>query len=376
VRLRECFTVVLISGASAVAFAQSGSSPWAGEWGIFKQMPSTDVRRYEGRGLSISECAEQHCAFSVLVENKVGHGNATGLLQVYSGTEAVAHLLSGNKEYCSLRMTLDPRQPAINVQQDAGDCSYFETPGATFVQSYALHARDSYVFYDTTACFAAVDPAMLTLCTSKELSEQQTKWQLLFYKVADLGEQRSGLAEGVQKQAAQDGLMQNCDSAGQIAKCLRDGFAQSTKELEARQAAWLEGVTAPGDPGKAAEAAAAIVGSYQRSFPNGDVQGADFLSTDTLKVTELANNAIHYSLELQFYNGHECSLEGTANYRRAGFFVDQQKTDQPKFPLCVFEILPDENGVKFRDPTGACKMMSCGERGGYNGAQFSFKDRR
>ena len=375
-RLRECFTVVLMSCASAVAFAQSASSRWAGEWGIFKQMPSTDVRRFEGHGLSISDCAEQHCAFSVLVENKIGHGNATGFLQVYSGTEAVAHLLVSKKEYCSLRMTLDPRQPSINVRQDAGDCSYFETPGATFLQSYAFHARESYVFYDTAACLAAVDPAMLTLCTSKELFEQQSKWQLLFYKVADLGEQRSGLAEGVQEQAAQDSLMQNCDSAGQVAECLTDGFAQSTNELEARQAAWLEGVTAPGDPGKAAQAAAAIAGSYRRSFPNGDVQGDDFLSTDTLKITELPNNAIHYSLELQFYNGHECSLEGTANYRRAGFFADQQKTDQPKFPLCVFEILPMADGVKFADPTGACKMMSCGERGGYNGAQFSFKDRR
>lgn len=171
-------------------------------------------------------------------------------------------------------------------------------------------------------------------------------------------------------------MTQNCDSAGEIAKCLTDDFAQSTKELEARQAAWLEGVTAPGNPGKAAQAATAIVGSYRHSFPNSDVQGDNFLSTDTLKITELPDNAIHYSLELQFYNGHECSLEGTANFRRAGFFVDQQKTDQLKFPLCVLEILPDENGVKIADPTGACKMMSCGERGGYNGAQFSFKDRR
>jgi hypothetical protein len=90
VRLRECFAVLLISYTSARAYAQSASSPWAGEWGIFKQTPSTDVRRFEGHGLSISDCAEQHCASSVLVENKVGHGNATGVLQVHSDTEAVA----------------------------------------------------------------------------------------------------------------------------------------------------------------------------------------------------------------------------------------------------------------------------------------------
>lgn len=273
-------------------------------------------------------------------------------------------------------MTLDPTQLSINVRQDAGNCSYFETPGATFVKSYALHSRESYVFYDTAACFAAVDPAMLTLCSSKELSEQQSKWQLLFYQVADLGQQRSGSAEGAQKQVVQDSLMENCDSAGQVAGCLTNGFAHSTKELKAHQAAWLEGVTAPGNPSKAAQAMAAITGSYRHSFPNGDVQGDNFLSTDTLKITDLSDNSIHYSVQLEFFNGHECSLEGTANYRRAGFFVDQQKTDQPKFPLCIFEILADENGVKFADPTGACKMISCGERGGYNGAHFSFKDRQ
>lgn len=97
VPLHKCLILVLILYASAVAFAQSASSPWAGEWGSFKQMPSKDVLHFEGHGLSISDCAEQHCAFSVLVENKVGHGNATGLLHVYSGTEAVAHLLSGKK---------------------------------------------------------------------------------------------------------------------------------------------------------------------------------------------------------------------------------------------------------------------------------------
>jgi hypothetical protein len=77
----------------ARACAQSASSPWTGEWGTFQQTLSTDVRQFKGHGLSISDCAEQHCAFSVLVENKIGHGNASGFLQVYSGTEAVAHLL-------------------------------------------------------------------------------------------------------------------------------------------------------------------------------------------------------------------------------------------------------------------------------------------
>ena len=375
-RSRECFAVVLILCAGAKACAQSASSPWTGEWGTFEQMPSTDIRQFQGHGLSISDCAEQHCAFSVLLQNKIGHGNATGFLQVYSGTEAVAHLLSGKKEYCSLRLTLNLRQSSITVGQDAGDCSYFETAGASFVETYPLHSRDGYVASDSAACFAAVEPALLAICTSKELSEKQSKWQLLFYEVADLGEQRSGLAEMTQEQAAQDSLLRGCNGARQVADCLMSAFAQSGKELKARKAAWLEGVTAPGDPGKAAQAAAAIAGSYRHSFPNGDVQGNNFLSTDTLEITELPNDAIHYSLELQFYNGHECLLEGTATYRRAGFFVDQRQTDQPKFPLCVFEILPKEDGVKFADPTGACKMMSCGERGGYNGAQFSFKDRR
>lgn len=45
-------------------------------------------------------------------------------------------MLSGKKEYCSLRLTLNPTQSSITVGLDAGDCSYFETPGASFVQTY------------------------------------------------------------------------------------------------------------------------------------------------------------------------------------------------------------------------------------------------
>jgi hypothetical protein len=78
VRLRECFVVVLMLCTGVVACAQSAFSPWTGEWGTFKQTPSIDVRRFEGHGLSIGDCAEQHCAFSVLVEKKIGHGKATG----------------------------------------------------------------------------------------------------------------------------------------------------------------------------------------------------------------------------------------------------------------------------------------------------------
>ena len=135
-------------------------------------------------------------------------------------------------------------------------------------------------------------------------------------------------------------------------------------------------MTAPGDPGNAAKTAAAIAGKYRHSFPNSDVQGDNFLSADTLAIKMLPNQAIAYDVELEFYNGHECSLKGTATYRRAGFFVDQQKTGEPASPLCVFEIRPQDDGVQLLDPTGACKRISCGERGGYNGAHFRFRDRR
>ena len=369
-----CLLLALLRpGANAQSETQSAA--WTGEWGSFRPGLHGYFPQPDGRGLTLSNCSGQHCDLSLVVQNDAGHGDAHGFAELLQPTEAIAHLTEGKQEYCTLRLTRNPQQPSITVRTGTGDCSYFLTPGASFQQTYPLHTRDIFVADDVASCFSASAPASLALCTDKSLLEQDRQWQRLFLEVEDLFPSSKDAAM-TRERAAENSLASSCNAASEVKPCLTDAFAHSSAALQAREAAWLDSVTAPGDPGAARKAADGLRGTYRHSFQNGDVQGDTFLSTNTLKIDLRPDNSIHYNVHLEFYNGHECSIEGTARFRRAGFFVDQQKTDQPNFPLCVFELRATHDGVQLVDPTGACKMTTCGMRGGYNGAEFLFKERR
>jgi len=364
-----CVNAVLLS-------AQDKDLSWSGEWGSFVSAQSAHGVRYQGAGVSISGCEQQRCNFAIQVENGNDHGAAKGYLEVQSPTSAVAHLVALEEEHCTLRLTQLPSASAIEVRVGQGDCRYFLTSGANFTGSYGLHSRDGYVSDDLPSCFAATSPAKLALCRSEKLVESQRQWLHQYWRVAEVSEP-SGGEELLQEHAAEEKIQSGCEEKSQemLETCLATAYSRSREELESRMAAWRTSVLEPGDSEEAAAKAKAIAGRYRRHFANGDIAGDHFTSTDKMTITALGKNAIHFDLELEFYNGHECSLEGKANYSRAGFFVFQQKSESEEDPECIFEIIPGKDGVKLNDPTGGCKLMSCGARGGYNGAEFLFHQR-
>ncbi|MFL5034807.1 MAG: hypothetical protein ACJ8EC_07280, partial [Microvirga sp.] len=62
---------------------------------------------------------------------------------------------------------------------------------------------------------------------------------------------------------------------------------------------------APVDIGK-------LEGVYRRSFRNGDISGAKFTSTDVLEILAVEKGRAYFRTELNFFNGHLCSLAGIA----------------------------------------------------------------
>jgi hypothetical protein len=346
---------------------------WEGEWGSFVRVSSAKGTSSLGRGLSISDCKAERCDFSVKVQEKTDYGNASGYVDIQSATSAIVHLIAFNEEHCTLALELAATEEAIEVKPRSGDCTYFLTPGASFEHRYPLHSRDHYVGEDVPACFLSSTPARQALCTSQALADQVKDWLLLYLRVAELDSQPDELTHG---RNARDEIVAGCNRASDVGSCLQIGFAKSTQQLEARQSVWLASVTDSGDPARAESEAQAIRGSYRHSFRNGDVDGDHFTSTDRLDIAPLSDHTIRFSVDLQFYNGHECSIDGIAKFAKPGFFVFQDK-DEDAGPLgCVLEIIPGKAGVTLADPTGGCKRISCGERGGYGGAAFSFKDRR
>ncbi|GGA63301.1 hypothetical protein GCM10011507_13690 [Edaphobacter acidisoli] len=359
--------------AAGISCAQDAASAWVGEWGAF-QAASMNGTRYSGAGLSISNCAAGRCEFAIQVmKSDGGNGGAKGFLALQSPTMAVAHLVSFGEEHCTLQLALSAAAPEIEVRPGGGDCSYYQTPGVKFEGKFPLHSRVHYVDDEIASCFAAASKVKLALCRNEQLSKQKTQWMIQYLQVQELSDV-SAAEELNREGVAEAALFAGCEHAAVVDGCLRDAFSKSQRELEARMQAWHDTVTEPGDPVVAAVKAKEIAGRYRRRFANGDVTGDHFTSIDKMTITALAN-AVDFDLHLEFYNGHECSLKGKATYARAGSFVYLQKSDDAQEPECVFEIVPEKNGVKLKDKTGGCKMMSCGERGGYGGEGFTFKER-
>ncbi|WP_058187444.1 hypothetical protein [Terracidiphilus gabretensis] len=326
------------------------------------------AERYEGAGLSVTDCAGSQCQASFEVLGRTFHGDAKGDLLIEGETQAIVRLGYKEEEKCTLTLKKTSASVSeINVSLRSGDCSYFETPGASFEHSYALRSKATFWGDDIPRCFVGDSRAAEALCASKTLSEQEHTWGALVWEVADLGEPR--LDKSVEEQK----ILKSCDAASDIGACIGTTFSQSTANLLARKNAWIASVTEPGDSEEAKRAIDAIQGSYEHTFQNGDVSGDKYQSTDTLDIRRISDTSIHFDVHLEFYNGHECNREGTAIYRRAGLFAEQEKGDEGK--LCVFEIIPSSKGVQLGDPTGACRLTDCGVRGGYNNAAFSMHEK-
>jgi hypothetical protein len=368
--MRVSIGLVFMAGSIISATAQGPGNEWRGEWGSFVRIPATGriAEHYEGAGLSVTDCAGRRCQVSFEILDRTSHGEAKGELLVESDSEAVARLVFQGVEECTLGMEKTGTwQPSITVKRRTGDCSYFATPGTSFEHTYALRSRTPFYADDIPACFVGEGRATVALCASQAMSEQEHDWVLLVWEVSDLGGPR------LDKNAERARILKSCDAAPDPGTCLTKAFAKSTGKLNARKDAWKASVTEPGNADEAKRAIEAIEGSYRHSFANGDVQGNKFQSTDTLEIKRVSDTSIHVAVHLEFYNGHECNYEGVASYRRAGIFAEQVEDNQGN--LCVFEVVPTTAGVQLADPTGTCKMMYCGMRGGFRGAAFSSQER-
>jgi hypothetical protein len=375
---------VFVGGAGNL-LAQDSASGWTGEWGEHRSIASSGEETY--RELSMADCFDRQCTiFKILnrtesakaprERKECGTVSDKFVLEIQSPTKAVARLRSGEGEKCSLVFErTGTEDPSVVVTAGEGDCSYFCSRNGTFTGTYPLRSKQRFFGIqsqvkafgdDFDACYADATPGRAALCRNKQLSDDEHQW-------ADLFDDVSLLHRDVDRRSALDQIVQNCNAAKEPAVCLSNGFKQSTEELNRRKSDWQETETRAGDPAEAKRKIAAIVGGYQHSHRNGDTSGDTYWTTDTMDIEKVSDRSIRYSLELYFYNGHECSREGEATYTSRGVFLDQEQNDSGD--ICYFEIIPTTAGIKLGDPTEKCRDNSCGNRGTYDHAYFSFKRR-
>ncbi|MGA8939077.1 MAG: hypothetical protein WB439_07925 [Acidobacteriaceae bacterium] len=372
--MRRHLAPLLLLCATALCHAQQ--SPWQGEWGAFSD-PSGSI----GQRLTISDCTGSTCSFSVSARNASGHCDTASKasLTVDSPTEATAALPGESAaQTCNLHLHRDPNHPGITITATGDTCtSYYCTSAAvTFAHTYPQRSTTPYTGWFSDQCFTNA-PARQATCTDPTLAALEKQWLFLYsaYPLAPVPKDTSTFELANQTDAA---LIAHCNSAPNPATCLRTRFTSDLAQMNAKQSSFIDGYTQRGDPATASTLAQKIAGRYRHSFANGDVEGDNYRSTDALTITPIGRASIHFSLHLEFYNGHTCDLSGGALYRKDGSFVFDAAPSNiaPNEPVCHLAIVPTSKGIDLRDLNdNACKNISCGERGGYNGSGFLFSQR-
>jgi len=371
--MRQPLTLVLFLLTAALAHAQQ--SPWQGEWGAF-----TNTSASNGQRLTISDCTATTCTFSVSARKSPNHCDTSSEVSftIVSPTEATATLPGESAtQTCKLQLHRDPTSITLTAAGATCTSYYCTSPTLTFAHTYKQRSSTPYVGPHSDACLSNASPATVATCTDPALAKLEQQWQDLyadFPLAPDPNKDENGYSHAVTVDAA---ILKHCDTAPNPAQCLHDRFTADIALLNANKQAFIAGYTERGDPTAASAVAKKIAGRYRHSFANGDVQGDHYRSTDTLTVAPVGRASIHFDAHLEFYNGHTCDLSGGALYRKNGSFVydDKPSTSNSTDPVCHLGIKPTATGDTFEDYTGGCKMISCGERGGWNGASFTFAER-
>ncbi len=118
-----------------------------------------------------------------------------------------------------------------------------------------------------------------------------------------------------------------------------------------------------------------LAGRYTHSFRNGDVSGARFTSTDTVTIVATGRANAYVDLQLNFFNGHECSIGGMAALEGGRLvYRDPEMRGYDGTP-CRLSLWRDGARLRWDDGPGSCHGY-CGARGGLSDGAMRWTSRR
>jgi hypothetical protein len=125
--------------------------------------------------------------------------------------------------------------------------------------------------------------------------------------------------------------------------------------------------------GRPDQSVASIAGVYKYRFTNGTVAGEEYQSEDILEIVELSPDTAYFRAELEFFNGHSCSIYGMAHWLdRVLHYEEADETGR-----CALRIVVNDKELSFvDDPDAPCRDTHCGMRGGFDGKRFERSGRR
>ena len=117
-----------------------------------------------------------------------------------------------------------------------------------------------------------------------------------------------------------------------------------------------------------------LAGRYSSHFKNGFVTGEKYESDDILEIVPVDATHAYFRFDLQFYNGHSCSLQGIAHavgntlaYREAPTGVDEKR--------CTLTIARKGAKLGWDDGDDTCRAY-CGARGSFSEGSLPWSSKR
>ena len=124
-----------------------------------------------------------------------------------------------------------------------------------------------------------------------------------------------------------------------------------------------------------ATSAAELAGRYTHSFRNGDISGARFTSTDSVVVVATGPSAAYVALDLNFFNGHQCSIGGLASLEDGRLVHRDAEMPNHDGVPCRLSLWRDGTRLRWTDGEGSCRAF-CGARGSLTDGEMRWSSRR
>jgi hypothetical protein len=118
-----------------------------------------------------------------------------------------------------------------------------------------------------------------------------------------------------------------------------------------------------------------LAGRFIVRRPNGDITGARFTTTDTVTIVAADRNSAYVSMDLSFFNGHECSIGGMATLEGSRLVLRDPDAQGYDGTPCRLEIWRQGGQLRWDDGEATCRS-TCGARGGYNDGEMRWSARR
>jgi hypothetical protein len=116
---------------------------------------------------------------------------------------------------------------------------------------------------------------------------------------------------------------------------------------------------------------AQMQGVYKHRFANAAIAGPgkpdeSYQSEDIVEIVRYDDERIYFRAELEFYNGHSCSISGIAKYEQGHFIYHDKQAPMPGEPPCTMSISTSGGQLNLTDrvnDSASCHPGHCGARG-------------